>query len=94
MSSERKRPSRREELVLLLEPLAELAVLRVVVRDLVDEEQGQRLDRGRHDAAALLELELQLLLEVALDRLADHEPLVLLASRHRCRRPRGRDDRC
>ena len=30
------------------------------------------------DPAALLELELQLLLEVALDRLADHQPLVLL----------------
>ena len=46
--------------------------------DPLDEEQRQRLDARRDDPASLLQYKLQLLLEVALDRLPQHEPLLLV----------------
>src|SRR4051794_9022021 len=49
----------------LLEPRPKLASRRVIIGYAVNEEQRQRLERRRDSLAALLQLRLQLLLEVA-----------------------------
>jgi len=64
--------------VLLFEPQPQPAVDWRVVIDPLDEEQGERLDGRRDEPVALLQHKLQLLLEVRLDRLTQHQSLLLL----------------